>query len=312
MSKLERLLKLLAVLIDTEQPLSAEDLRRRIGGYPENNASFRRTFERDKDDLRTMGVTIRVASVPATEPPLDGYIVDRDGYEGQDPGLEPEELAALHLAAALVRVDALGEDAFWKLGGASPGEAGNERVDGPSVGLADTNEEAGVLHTAISERRVVSFRYRDVDRELEPARLSFTKGQWYVSGHDRTRDAERVFRLDRIDGDMALGPANAYERRPARGPEVTRTWELGDEDPVSALVRIDAEEAIWARVHLRPDEIEIADDGSVIVRVLVRNTDAFRDWVLGFLDNAEVLEPAELRSMITEWLRGIELVEESR
>ncbi len=309
MSKLERLLKLLAVLIDTEQPLSAEDLRRRIGGYPENSASFRRTFERDKDDLRTMGVVIRVASVPGTEPPLDGYIVDRDEYAGQDPGLEPDELAALHLAAALVRVDALGEDAFWKLGGTGPGDTTTERIGATGVGFAETSDEAGALHTAISDRRVVSFRYRDVDRELEPARLSFIRGKWYVSGHDRARDAERVFRLDRIDGSMTLGPPEAYERRPARGPEVTRTWELGDEDAVAALVKIDAEEAIWARVHLRPDEIEISEDGSVVVGVSVRNTAAFRDWVLGFLDNAEVLEPLELRNMIVEWLHDIELLD---
>lgn len=304
MSKLERLLKLLAVLIDTEQPLSAEELRRRIGGYPENHPSFRRTFERDKDDLRSMGVTIRVASVPETEPPLDGYIVDRDDYAGQDPGLEPDELAALHLAAALVRVDALGDDAFWKLGGGAGAEAPDDTI-GAAVVSSEESAAAGTLHTAIAERRVATFEYRDVVRELEPARLSFTKGKWYVSGHDRLREAERVFRIDRIAGQITLGPGGAYERRPARGPEVTRTWELGDEDPVPAKVLIDAEEAIWARVHLRPDEIDERADGSVVVTVQVRNTDAFRDWVLGFLDKAEVLEPAALRRNIVEWLDAL-------
>lgn len=304
MSKLERLLKLLAVLLDTAHPLSAEDLRQRIGGYPDNQSSFRRTFERDKDDLRSMGVTIRVASVPATEPPLDGYIVDREDYEGQDPGLEPDELAALHLAAALVRVDSLGDDAFWKLGGAGNSEPASS-AETPSVGTVGASDDAGTLHTAIAERRVARFRYRDVDRELEPARLSFIQGKWYVSGHDRARDAERVFRIDRVEGPISLGSPDDYERRSARGPEVTRTWELGDEDPVRARVRIDADEAIWARVHLRPDELEIAEDGSVIVTVDVRNTDGFRDWILKFLDNAEVLEPDHLRQTIVEWLRGI-------
>jgi predicted DNA-binding transcriptional regulator YafY len=301
-SKLERLLKLLAVLLDTTLPLSAEDLRQRIGGYPENQASFRRTFERDKNDLRSMGVTIRVSSVPATEPPLDGYIVDRDDYAGQDPGLAPDELAALHLAAALVRVDTLGDDAFWKLGGSGGSAAPETRSGASQMGTVSTSEDAGILHSAISDRRVATFRYRDVERALEPARLSFTRGQWYVSGHDRTRGAERVFRIDRIDGKIVLGSAGEYERRPARGPEVTRTWELGDEEPVAARVRIDAEEALWARVHLRADEIEIASDGSVVVDLTVRNTDAFRDWVLGFLDNAEVLEPLALREVITDWL----------
>ena len=66
MSKLERLLKLLAVLIDTTRPITADDLRQRIGGYPDNTASFRRAFERDKDDLRSMGITIAVERVADT------------------------------------------------------------------------------------------------------------------------------------------------------------------------------------------------------------------------------------------------------
>ena len=301
MSKLERLLKLLAVLLDTSQPLSAEDIRRRIGGYPDADASFRRSFERDKDDLRSMGVTITVAAVPETEPPLDGYIVMQDDYAGHDPGLEPDELAALHLAAALVRVDSLGDDAFWKLGGAS---ASDEQAE-DAVGDISIGEDAGVLHTAVHERRVATFGYGGVERALEPSRMSFTKGHWYVSGHDRTRDAERVFRLDRIEGGVTLGSPNAYERQPTRGPEVTRTWELGDEDPITAKVHIDAEVALWARVHLRPDEIDVLDDGAVVVTANVTNTAAFRDWVLSFLDNAVVLEPPELRATITDWLNEL-------
>ena len=302
-SKLERLLKLLAVLLDTEHPLSADDLRRRIGGYPDGDATFRRTFERDKDDLRSMGVNIVVAAVPETEPPLDGYIVNQDDYAGHDPGLAPDELAALHLAAALVRVDSLGDDAFWKLGGS----AADSDVDtaGGAVRGISIGEDAGVLHSAIAERRLASFMYGGVERTLEPARMSFTRGQWYVSGHDQTRKAERVFRVDRIDGSIELGPAGAYERQPARGPEVTRTWELGDEDPVATKVQIDAEVALWARVHLRPDEIDVLEDGSVIVNANVSNTDAFRDWVLSFLDNAVVLEPPAMRSMIAEWLTNV-------
>lgn len=303
MSKLERLLKLLAVLLDTEQPLAAEDLRRRIGGYPDNDATFRRTFERDKDDLRSMGVDIVVAAVPETEPPLDGYIVNQDDYAGHDPGLEPDELAALHLAAALVRVDTLGDDAFWKLGGTAS-EAETETPSGTVTGIS-IGEDAGVLHTAIAERRVASFQYGGVARALEPARMSFTRGHWYVSGHDRARNAERVFRLDRIEGTVDLGPDDAYERQPARGPEVTRTWELGDEDPIAAKVQIDAEVALWARINLRPDEIDVLDDGSVIVHANVTNTDAFRDWVLSFLDNAVVLEPPALRNLITDWLTQV-------
>lgn len=303
MSKLERLLKLLAVLLDTPYPLAAEDLRHKIGGYPDSDPSFRRAFERDKDDLRSMGVMLRVEPVPGTDPPLDGYRIDADEYAGRDPGLEPDELAALHLAAALVRLDSVGEDAFWKLGGVEPTAAPST----PALATLPTSAEAAALYTAVTERRVASFDYRGERRSLEPSRMSFQRGHWYVSGIDRLRDAERIFRLDRISGGIDLGEPDAFEPVDARSPETTRPWEIGDGASIPARVLIDAGEAMWARVHLSEDEIvEHRDDGSVIVAVDVRNVDAFRDWVLGFLDNAEVLDPPELRADLLQWLVAIE------
>lgn len=301
MSKLERLLKLLAVLLDTAQPLSAENIRMKIGGYPEVDASFRRAFERDKDDLRSMGVNVRVESVPETDPPIDGYRIDAEEYAGQDPGLEPEELAALHLAAALVRLDSVGEDAFWKLGG-------HRSQDAPPSALATvpTSANTGRLYTAVAERRVASFRYRGELRSLEPSRLSFQRGHWYVSGIDQVRGAERIFRLDRVEGEIDFGEPDAFEPVDARSPETTRPWEIGDGDAVSARVAIDADEAIWARVHLAEHEIEeTRPDGGVTVALEVRSIDAFRDWVLGFLGNAEILEPDELRADMVAWLAAI-------
>jgi predicted DNA-binding transcriptional regulator YafY len=284
--------------LDTAIPLTGEEIRSKIGGYPDAQASFRRAFERDKDDLRSMGVNVRVETVPGIDPPMDGYRVDADEYAGQDPGLEADELAALHLAAALVRFEAAPEDAFWKLGGA------DSATDAPeAVTTVPSPEEATQLYTAIAERRTVEFTYRGLDRVFEPSRLSFKRGQWYVSGIDRTREAERVFRLDRIDGELRVGEPGAFERVDARGPELTRTWELGDESPVTARVAIDADEAIWAQVHLSAQEIvETRPDGSVVVELTVNNTSAFRDWVLEFMDNAEVLSPPELRSMMVSWL----------
>lgn len=300
MSKLERLLKLLAALLDTTVPLSAESLRSRLGGYPDNDASFRRTFERDKDDLRSMGVTISVEPVPGTEPPLDGYIVHSEQYAGTEPGLEPDELAALHLAAALVRVENLGDDAFWKLGGASDATAGSG-----VAGEFPAADRAGEFLNAIEQRQLATFMYRNVERVLEPSRVSFVRGRWYVSGHDQTRGAERVFRIDRIHGDIELGDQNAYEPRPARGPETVRTWEFGDDDPIDAVVSIDASSALWAHVHLRPDEIVANEDGSVDVHLAVRNRDGFRDWVLSFVDAAVVVSPPELRAEIIDWLDAL-------
>ena len=67
-SKLERLLNLTAALLDIPRPLTVEDIREAIPGYPDNEPSFRRSFERDKDDLREMGVPIEVVPGPGDRP----------------------------------------------------------------------------------------------------------------------------------------------------------------------------------------------------------------------------------------------------
>jgi len=298
-SKLERLLKLLAALLDAQVPLTADSLRTRIGGYPDNDPAFRRTFERDKEDLRAMGVELLVQPVPDLDPPVDGYRVDAESYAGRDPGLEPDELAALHLAAALVRVDGGADDAVRKLGG-------GPAMETPHLAKVPTTQDTADLHDAVLHRRVASFGYQGVNRELEPSRLTFARGRWYVSGFDRSRGADRVFRLDRIEGAVAFGAPNAFEPTAARGPQLQRTWELGDESPRQARVQIEAEMAIWATSQLRAsDIIETTADGSIVVVLDVRNTEMFRDWILSFLDDALVLDPPALVDEVVGWLEAI-------
>ena len=73
MTKLERLLNLIAALIHTVVPMTAEEIREEVEGYGgASEASFRRAFERDKDELRSMGIPISVSTVPGTDPPLTG------------------------------------------------------------------------------------------------------------------------------------------------------------------------------------------------------------------------------------------------
>ena len=71
MDKLERLLNLTAALLHTSRPLTAEEIRERVPGYPDNLVAFRRTFERDKDDLREMGIPLAVESVESEERPTN-------------------------------------------------------------------------------------------------------------------------------------------------------------------------------------------------------------------------------------------------
>ncbi|MGH9186220.1 MAG: helix-turn-helix transcriptional regulator, partial [Acidimicrobiales bacterium] len=79
-TKLERLLNLTALLLETPRPLTAEEIRTRVPHYPDDKESFRRSFERDKEDLREKGVPIDVEEVPGIDPPIDGYRIRKDRY----------------------------------------------------------------------------------------------------------------------------------------------------------------------------------------------------------------------------------------
>ncbi len=299
MDRLERLLNLVAALIDTERLLTAEEIAERVPGYPPMGAAFKRAFERDKATLRAMGVPLDVALIEPTNPEsAQGYRVRRQRYELPDPGLEPDEVAALHLAATSVRLD--GGDAtaaIWKLGGV-PGAGVLERAGTASIPGSDHLE---VLFTAATERRTVTFGYRGAERTVDPWRLEFRNGQWYLVGRDHGRDEQRAFRLDRVTSPPQAGPAAAFEPPKTTEPVAAHPWEVGDEEPVDVRVRVDADQAAWALANAGVDG-EPQPDGAVILTLRTTNRAALRSWVLGFLDHAEIEGPAEERAAMAAWL----------
>ena len=304
MDRLERLLNLLAALIYTERPLRREEIHERVPGYPERDESFRRQFERDKETLRQMGVPISVEPLIAHSPEQGtGYRVHQRDYAMSDPGLTTEELTALHLAASSVRF--LGEDAkgaIRKLGGVPAGAAAGPaeaEVEVPGV------EYLEACFAAIAGNRHLSFRYKGDTRTVVPARLAFRSGRWYLATWDVDRQAERLFRLDRMESPEVGDPAAEVPR--ATGPHRERlaAWELGDEEPITARLFVDADQAPLAvKAVGGRGSVEERPDGSVVISLAVRNGDGFRNFVLGFLEHAVILEPEELRSDMISWLEG--------
>ncbi len=302
--RLERLLNLTAALLTATRPLTATEIAERVPGYPDPETSrgaFRRAFERDKEALREMGVPLVLRLVDGTDPPVEGYRIVPEHYQLRDPGLEPDELAALHLATMAVRMEGLrGAGAMWKLGGAS-----DSAGETPIAHLAATPALA-VLFEALARRSPVAFSYRGEQRRVDPYRLSYARGHWYLEAWDHGREAERQFRLDRIEGDIDVEEGPGFEQPSSQRMSRSQPWEMGEETPVRALVRIDADQAGWAVDQLGSDRVERRlDDGSVEVAITVTNREAFRSFVLGFLEHAEVLSPDELRGDLIEWLEAI-------
>jgi proteasome accessory factor B len=300
--KLERLLNLTAVLLHSSRPLSVTELREQVPGYPESDVAFHRGFERDKDDLREMGIPLDLIPIPGTDPPAEGYRIPRDRYYLPDPGLEAEERLALQLAASAIRLDGVeGMEALWKLGGSEADE-----VDVPALAALPSDDRVPPLWDAVTRRASVRFAYRDLEREVEPHRIAFQRGHWYLRGFDTTRGEVRVYRVDRIDGAIQIGRPGSFEP-PADDPTmVLEGWQLGDDPPVRAVLHIDASHVPMALGLIDDGEVVGRDpDGGLDVALTVVNQEAFVGLVLSFLDHAEVLEPQTIRNAIVAHLRAV-------
>lgn len=300
MERVERLLNLLGALLDTERPLTRDEIAKRVPGYATDAVAFRRAFERDKETLRSMGVPLITEFLdPAYPESGEGYRVPQDQYALDDPGLTRAEMDALALAASSVKLsDSATAMALLKLGGQT---ASSQQT----VSLED-DEQLPVLFAARSERRTVRFVYKDRERTFDPHRLSFRNGHWYVSGFDHGHAEERMYRLDRMSKLALSSDANAFDAPPAVASPWLPAWQMGDEPMTRALLLIDADHVRLSDGYTSEQQIvERRQDGSAVVGFDVTNRNAFIGYVIGFLDHAEILAPADLRQEFVTYLREV-------
>ncbi len=305
--RIERLTNLLALLLETRQPLSLVQIADQLDGqYPTKPNARRATFERDKATLRSIGVPISQEIVSGDEHAgQTRYWIDRSTYEMGDIGLEVDEMRALQVALAATRPGSpIGQDALWKLGGEAGGVRAAIAATVPDVDALPTLREAIVGH------RPVAFDYRSVERIVDPWGLLLTDGFWYLAGFDRTRQAPRTYRVDRIEGEVAVldGPAeprpDGFDLRQAL-PSDPKLIGVSDPSEV-AQVWVSASRAPLVVAEVGDDRvIEKRDDGSVVVEVVCANRPAFRSWVLGYVDQAEVLSPPAVRDEMIAWLEAV-------
>lgn len=289
---------LLAFLLSAKRPWRLDEILGEIDGYPPDRASARVQFERDKAALRELHAEVLVSGAGEET----GYRIDPATYELPDLDLTDEEAVALNLAVSAVRLE--GADvtgAVRKLGL-------DDDVAPPLVALPAL-PALPVLQSAAARRATVAFRYRGVDRVVEPYGLLTREGWWYVVGHDRTRDGRRAFRVDRIEGDVGVGDADAFTV-PA-GFDLLASiadlaFELAPGEGVEARVAVDATAAPRVVAELGEERVvECRDDGSVVVRLRVTHRGGFLAWVLGLLEHARVLEPPELVDEVVGRLRSM-------
>ncbi len=295
--KVERLVNLTIALLEARRPMSFAEIRRRTTFYRQDDAeSARRMFERDKDDLRRMGVPVEVREIPFEDDV--GYIVDRSTYEMPDVALTPEEVAAL--ALALQASGGVPERlALAKLAARAPDPADLEAPADTRVSL-DT-DAVDELAEAVVRRMPLQFTYRTANgqtgtRHVDPYAVVQRRSAWYLVAHDHDRAAQRAFRLDRIVGrPRPAGQEGSFE--PPTELDVASAVAGPDAEGVTVELAVDPA-ARWA-VELRG----AADTGRThgqrpVLRLEALDPVRDRSWLLGFGPDVEVLAPRDLREEV--------------
>ncbi|MEV8390398.1 MULTISPECIES: helix-turn-helix transcriptional regulator [unclassified Streptomyces] len=312
-AKAERLMNLALCLLGTRRPLSKRELRGSIEAYLEagTDDSFNRMFERDKDDLRELGLVIE------TVENLDGdtgYLARRDSNRLPAITLDAEEAAALGLAAKVwqqARLAGAASGALQKLRAAGMPEAEDtyEAHHGALEPRIPVHEAAfEPLMLACRDRRPVAFDYRKANaarpeqRQVEPWTLECWRGHWYLAGWDRDRGAERVFRLSRITGRVRsrAGAFSAPVPDVVTVRETVETW-AGETATRSALIKLRS----GCGYPLRAKALSSRELGDGWDELEVPYGHGLDAWLVEFGPDAVVLEPADLRADVLDRLRAV-------
>ena len=305
--KTERLFNLIALLMDARRPVTPDEIRKKIPGYGGSDVAFRRMFERDKEELRELGLPLELAGTDVWEVE-EGYLIRKERATLPELDLTADERAALWLAAQAWQGQAVPGDperALMKLSTASKEPDAAEPAGGWIRASIDASQPIlGQLLDAIARRKKVTFHYRgrsggDVEeRTVDPYALQH-RGAWYLTAFDHARGDVRHFKLDRVDGKVGVagGREPDFEPPAERAADVPRgPWAL--ESAEQARVSFSPDTAWWVERRTGAQRETERDDGWVELTFPLSDREMFCSWILGFAADAVVVAPDDLREMV--------------
>jgi proteasome accessory factor BC len=328
--KLIRQLSLISFLMATGRPVSALEIKREVEGYSSmNDDAFARRFYADRAELESLGISLQV------DKPAEGF------FEAELYALPPEnyylpaieftdgELAALRTALVLLDGEfAYAEPLRLALQQVSWGrpsplvEPDTAPIDvklAPSGGGREMSQRLAKIETAISRRKTIEFSYYSLqrdelsDRKVDPYHLVFRNGQFYLIAHSHERDDIRVFRLSRIRGKVSYATKAEHDFAPRedfdRRDYASRAdWQMGEiEGTAKVFLReriswlVDRDFGTYGKVR-KAAKGDGAPGRGFIYETEYASGRMLTSWVLGWRENAELLEPADLAKDAAERL----------
>jgi proteasome accessory factor B len=302
--KSERLVNLTIALLATKRYLTKSEIFRSIEGYDGSEDSIERMFERDKDDLRSLGIEIEVGGLDPLFNDEAGYRIKPENYSLDLGPVTGEDIALLSLAAQAWKGQALNDVAHSVLLKLQSMGIDSDIDSIPNLvpRMAWASDELATVLDAITTRNRISFTYLSPElahetREISPYALASSQGHWYFGGLDNAKQSLRTFRLDRVFGEIEnVGKPDNYEI-PSHFDLFASSKESSHQQIAILDIRKDKAFA------LRKISTDIQDKGEWD-RITLNYLDpsSFLDSILWHLDDVIVIEPDHLRKQVIDTL----------
>jgi len=305
--KIERLINLTIALLATKRYLTKSEIFKSVEGYEGSPESKERMFERDKDDLRSLGIEIEVGSFDPLFNDEAGYRIKQEKYQLDLGQITPTEISLLSLAAQAwqgASFDEAAQKALLKLN--SMGVPSDSlTLPGAASKLSDGGRDFPLITKAIADQQLLTFTYIDSQlhqnvRKVVPIGLSSRAGFWYLSGVDQEIQEMRTFRVDRIEGEIlaSKGPRD-FETPQNFDPK--GVFEGGSSTSFSS---IDVRKGKGTSLRALATSTESLGEWDRL-RVPIYNLHTLASMVLWHGNDAFVQQPQELREILIDQLDSL-------
>lgn len=299
--KTERLINLTLALLASKRYLSKSEIFNTVAGYSGSAESMERMFERDKDELRNLGIQIEVRALDPLFEDDQGYLIASDTFQINSDDFSKDDLVLLNMAANLWSSSELGEEAktaLLKIHSIA-GPINNDQIFAGSI---IDNQDAKILteiFDAVDNQIELKFRYKGSIRQVKPYGLFTQNGFWYLAARDD--ETIKQFKLIRIQGDFALvGSENSFSK--PEGFDLKAFIENSSKaEEVTAQILVRKNQALSLRNQFAVTEI---DDEWDQMQIVFHNQEELIERVLWYLDSVKVISPSELRDEILKRLKA--------
>ena len=302
--KTERLINLTLGLLSSKRYLTKNEIFRNVAGYNGSPETMERMFERDKDELRGLGIEIEVGQIDPLFEDEQGYLIRSASIQIQPEEFSKDELLLMTMAGNLWKESALSgisENALIKVASLDGG-IGFNNIALPLI--EDEKFNIGIFEKiieAMQQSKYLTFVYKSKERMVAPFGLKNTKGFWYLIAQEKDKEI-KVFKLIRIQSEIEILDNEENFTKPENFEMNSYLESILKEEQREAILRIRENKVNRLRSK---GVVTESTDGWDTLQITFDDLSDFTKDILWYGDDIYVVSPTDLRNEIVKNLKQV-------